>query len=174
MSKIFKIFVLALLPILVFAKNDDYDQVVATIKSEFVKVIDEYKAGNVEQAVATVQNAYFGYFEDIEAGIRINFSQKKAYAMEKQFGEIRKAIKAGEAPEKVQERIDNLNKEIDEILPKISSGHRLVGEYSTDPSAALAEQNFDVSKFAPEWKVVFEKISQNLKDAADSYDADKN
>ena len=47
MSKIFKIFVLALLPILVFAKNDDYDQVVATIKSEFVKVIDEYKAGNV-------------------------------------------------------------------------------------------------------------------------------
>jgi len=87
MSKIFKIFVLALLPILVFANNDDYDQVVATIKSEFVKVIDEYKAGNVEQAVATVQNAYFGYFEDIEAGIRINFSQKKAYAMEKQFGE---------------------------------------------------------------------------------------
>ena len=174
MSKIFKIFVLALLPILVFAKNDDYDQVVATIKSEFVKVIDEYKAGNVEQAVATVQNAYFGYFEDIEAGIRINFSQKKAYAMEKQFGEIRKAIKAGEAPEKVQERIDNLNKEIDEILPKISSGHRLVGEYSNDPNAAVAEQNFDVSKFAPEWKAVFEKISQNLKDAADSYDADKN
>ncbi|MFC2586952.1 MAG: FTR1 family protein, partial [Campylobacter sp.] len=53
-------------------------------------------------------------------------------------------------------------------------GHRLVGEYSNDPNAAVAEQNFDVSKFAPEWKAVFEKISQNLKDAAASYDADKN
>lgn len=161
-----------LLPIWLVAKNDDYEQVAAQIKESLQKVITEYRAGNVEQAVSDTQNAYFGLFEDVEAGIRINLGQKKAYSMEKQFGEIRKAIKAGEAPDDVQKRIDQINSEIAEVLPVILNGHKLVGEYSDTPAQAAAS-GYDTSKFIPEWKVAFANLSADLDKAIASYESDK-
>ncbi len=161
-----------LLPIWLIAKNEDYEQVAAQIKESLQKVITEYRAGNVEQAVSDTQNAYFGLFEDVEAGIRINLGQKKAYSMEKQFGEIRKAIKAGEAPDDVQKRIDQINSEIAEVLPVILKGHRLVGEYSDSPAQAAAT-DYDTSKFIPEWKVAFANLSADLDKAIASYESDK-
>ncbi len=161
-----------LLPIWLMAKNDDYEQVAAQIKESLQKVITEYRAGNVEQAVSDTQNAYFGLFEDVEAGIRINLGQKKAYSMEKQFGEIRKAIKAGEAPDDVQKRIDQINSEIAEVLPVILNGHKLVGEYSDTPAQAAAS-GYDTSKFIPEWKVAFANLSANIDKAIASYESDK-
>ena len=172
MSKFFKFMLIMLLPVWLMARNEDYEQVAAQIKESLQKVMTEYKAGNVEQAVADTQNAYFGLFEDVEAAIRINLGQKKAYAMEKQFGEIRKAIKAGEAPEDVQKRVDKINGEIAEVLPTILTGHRLVGEYSDTPAEA-ANSDFDTSKFIPEWKVVFSNLSANLEKAITSYESDK-
>ena len=83
MNKFFKFMLIMLLPIWLVAKNDDYTQVAAQIKESLQKVITEYRAGNVEQAVSDTQNAYFGLFEDVEAGIRINLGQKKAYSMAK-------------------------------------------------------------------------------------------
>ena len=161
-----------LLPIWLIAKNEDYEQVAAQIKESLQKVITEYRAGNVEQAVSDTQNAYFGLFEDVEAGIRINLGQKKAYSMEKQFGEIRKAIKAGEAPDDVQKRIDQINSEIAEVLPVILKGHRLVGEYSDSPAQAAAT-DYDTSKFVPEWKVAFTNLSADIDKAIASYESDK-
>jgi len=161
-----------LLPIWLIAKNEDYEQVAAQIKESLQKVITEYRAGNVEQAVSDTQNAYFGLFEDVEAGIRINLGQKKAYSMEKQFGEIRKAIKAGEAPDDVQKRIDQINSEIAEVLPVILKGHRLVGEYSDSPAQA-ATTDYDTSKFIPEWKVAFTNLSADIDKAIASYESDK-
>ena len=172
MNKFFKFMLIMLLPIWLVAKNDDYTQVAAQIKESLQKVITEYRAGNVEQAVSDTQNAYFGLFEDVEAGIRINLGQKKAYSMENQFGEIRKAIKAGEAPDDVQKRIDQINSEIAEVLPVILNGHKLVGEYSDSPAQAAAS-GYDTSKFIPEWKVAFENLSATLDKAIASYEGDK-
>ena len=172
MNKFLKFMLIMLLPIWLIAKNDDYTQVAAQIKESLQKVITEYRAGNVEQAVSDTQNAYFGLFEDVEAGIRINLGQKKAYSMEKQFGEIRKAIKAGEAPDDVQKRIDQINSEIAEVLPVILKGHRLVGEYSDSPAQAAAT-DYDTSKFIPEWKVAFTNLSADLDKAIASYESDK-
>ena len=172
MNKFFKFMLIMLLPIWLVAKNEDYEQVAAQIKESLQKVITEYRAGNVEQAVSDTQNAYFGLFEDVEAGIRINLGQKKAYSMEKQFGEIRKAIKAGEAPDDVQKRIDQINSEIAEVLPVILKGHRLVGEYSDSPAQAAAT-DYDTSKFIPEWKVAFANLSADLDKAIASYESDK-
>ncbi|WP_107824283.1 FTR1 family iron permease [Campylobacter concisus] len=172
MNKFLKFILIMLLPIWLVAKNDDYEQVAAQIKESLQKVITEYRAGNVEQAVSDTQNAYFGLFEDVEAGIRINLGQKKAYSMEKQFGEIRKAIKAGEAPDDVQKRIDQINSEIAEVLPVILKGHRLVGEYSDSPAQAAAT-DYDTSKFIPEWKVAFTNLSADLDKAIASYESDK-
>jgi iron permease, FTR1 family len=172
MNKFLKFMLIMLLPIWLIAKNDDYEQVAAQIKESLQKVITEYRAGNVEQAVSDTQNAYFGLFEDVEAGIRINLGQKKAYSMEKQFGEIRKAIKAGEAPDDVQRRIDQINSEIAEVLPVILKGHRLVGEYSDSPAQA-ATTDYDTSKFIPEWKVAFTNLSADIDKAIASYESDK-
>jgi len=172
MNKFLKFMLIMLLPIWLVAKNDDYEQVAAQIKESLQKVITEYRAGNVEQAVSDTQNAYFGLFEDVEAGIRINLGQKKAYSMEKQFGEIRKAIKAGEAPDDVQKRIDQINSEIAEVLPVILKGHRLVGEYSDSPAQAAAT-DYDTSKFVPEWKVAFTNLSADIDKAIASYESDK-
>ena len=172
MSKFFKFMLIMLLPVWLMAKNEDYEQVAAQIKESLQKVITEYRAGNVEQAVADTQNAYFGLFEDVEAAIRINLGQKKAYSMEKQFGEIRKAIKAGEAPDDVQKRVDKINGEIAEVLPTILTGHRLVGEYSDTP-AAPASSELDTSKFIPEWKVAFANLAANLEKAITNYESDK-
>ncbi|QPH85799.1 FTR1 family iron permease [Campylobacter concisus] len=172
MNKFLKFILIMLLPIWLIAKNEDYEQVAAQIKESLQKVITEYRAGNVEQAVSDTQNAYFGLFEDVEAGIRINLGQKKAYSMEKQFGEIRKAIKAGEAPDDVQKRIDQINSEIAEVLPVILNGHKLVGEYSDTPAQAAAS-GYDTSKFIPEWKVAFTNLSADIDKAIVSYESDK-
>lgn len=172
MNKFLKFMLIMLLPIWLIAKNDDYTQVAAQIKESLQKVITEYRAGNVEQAVSDTQNAYFGLFEDVEAGIRINLGQKKAYSMEKQFGEIRKAIKAGEAPDDVQKRIDQINSEIAEVLPVILNGHKLVGEYSDTPAQAAAS-GYDTSKFISEWKVAFTNLSADIDKAIASYESDK-
>lgn len=172
MNKFLKFMLIMLLPIWLIAKNEDYEQVAAQIKESLQKVITEYRAGNVEQAVSDTQNAYFGLFEDVEAGIRINLGQKKAYSMEKQFGEIRKAIKAGEAPDDVQKRIDQINSEIAEVLPVILNGHKLVGEYSDTPAQA-ATTDYDTSKFIPEWKVAFTNLSADIDKAIASYESDK-
>lgn len=167
-----------ILPLFLWAKSDDFSKTTQDIKDALNAVVLEYKAGNIEKAKTDTQNAYFGLFEDIEGAIRINLSAKKAYQMEKQFGEIRKGIKAGLSADDIQKKVDNLSAELDEVLPIILNGHKLVGEYSdgnkpedsTNQSATNTQSNeFDLSSFAIQWRFVFESIKTNLDNAKQSY-----
>ncbi|MCR4941983.1 MAG: FTR1 family iron permease [Campylobacter sp.] len=165
MNKFMKFLLILLIPFCLFADDRDYATVAQDIKKELQKVIAEYKAGDVKQAVKDTQNAYFGHFEYIESGIRINISSKKSFAMEKQFGNIRKAIKAGKDVAEIQAMVDNLNAEIQEVLPIIESGHKLVGEYSDTANVS----DLNTSNFAPQWRQVFDNIQQNFSDAISLY-----
>ncbi|CZE47844.1 FTR1 family iron permease [Campylobacter geochelonis] len=139
MKNIYKIALLFLFPILLFAKTD-YALEAKNIEDTFVKVIEVYKAGDIQKAKELTQTAYFSHFENLEGGIRINLSAKKSYSMEAQFGQIRKAIVAKAPVEEIEAKIANLTKEIDEVLPIIEAGTRLVGEYSDSSSNTLAKQ----------------------------------
>lgn len=128
--KITNIFLLFLFPLWLFGA--DYNAENSAIKDKFFQSLNEYKSGNTERAKELVQEAYFGHFENLEAGIRINLGQKKTYLMEKQFGDIRKAIKSGKDIATVQVLINNLLNQIDEIMPLIENGTKLVAEKSHD------------------------------------------
>ena len=128
--KITNIFLLFLFPLWLFGA--DYNAENSAIKDKFFQSLNEYKSGNTERAKELVQEAYFGHFENLEAGIRINLGQKKTYLMEKQFGDIRKAIKSGKDIDTVQVLINNLLSQIDEIMPLIENGTKLVAEKSHD------------------------------------------
>lgn len=128
--KITNIFLLFLFPLWLFGA--DYNAENLAIKDKFFQSLNEYKSGNTERAKELVQEAYFGHFENLEAGIRINLGQKKTYLMEKQFGDIRKAIKSGKDIDTVQVLINNLLSQIDEIMPLIENGTKLVAEKSHD------------------------------------------
>ncbi|MFR8441356.1 MAG: FTR1 family iron permease, partial [Campylobacter sp.] len=107
-----------------------------------------------------------GHFENLEAGIRINLGQKKSYDMEKQFGDIRKAIKAEKPLNEIQAMIDNLNREIDEVLPAIESGHRLVAEYQDggdgSASAPTSGGNSAASGTTSPWMSVYTEFKTEL------------
>lgn len=73
--KITNIFLLFLFPLWLFGA--DYNAENSAIKDKFFQSLNEYKSGNTERAKELVQEAYFGHFENLEAGIRINLGQKR-------------------------------------------------------------------------------------------------
>ena len=176
--KFFKFAVLALVfPFCMLLAQTDYRAEAATIKEKFAQAIKLYVDGNNSEARKVTQEAYFGHFENLEAGIRINLSQKKSYAMEKQFGDIRKAIKDEKPLAEIQAMIDNLNREIDEVLPVIESGHRLVAEYqdggdgSTQAGAASdSSGNSAASGTTSPWMSVYTEFKTELDNAKAAFD----
>ncbi|MBP3223830.1 MAG: FTR1 family protein [Campylobacter sp.] len=110
----------------------DYQAEAQAIKAKFEQALSAYDSGDSASARKLTQEAYFSHFENLEAGIRINLGQKKSYAMEKQFGNIRKAFKAGTPRGEIEAMIAKLNSEITEILPIIESGHKLVAQYQNE------------------------------------------
>ncbi len=176
--KFFKFAVLALVfPFCMLLAQTDYRAEAATIKEKFAQAIKLYVDGNNSEARKITQEAYFGHFENLEAGIRINLSQKKSYAMEKQFGDIRKAIKDEKPLAEIQAMIDNLNREIDEVLPVIESGHRLVAEYqdggdgSTQVGAASdSSGNSAASGTTSPWMSVYTEFKTELDNAKAAFD----
>ena len=181
--KFFKFAVLALVfPFCMLLAQTDYRAEAATIKEKFAQAIKLYVDGNNSEARKITQEAYFGHFENLEAGIRINLSQKKSYAMEKQFGDIRKAIKDEKPLAEIQAMIDNLNREIDEVLPVIESGHRLVAEYqdggdgSTAPgsdgnsASSGSGENATISGATSPWMSVYTEFKTELDNAKAAFD----
>ena len=79
------------------------------LAENIVRIIDEaethYKAGEAEAAQRSVVEAYFGVFEDrkMEAAMRITIGAKHTRAVEKQFADLRNAIKNGEGASVVHE-----------------------------------------------------------------------
>jgi len=173
--KFFKFAVLALIfPLAMLFADTDYRAEAATIKEKFAQAIKLYVDGNNSEARKITQEAYFGHFENLEAGIRINLSQKKSYDMEKQFGDIRKAIKAEKPLNEIQAMIDNLNREIDEVLPVIESGHRLVAEYQDggdgSTSAPTSGGNSAASGTTSPWMSVYTEFKTELDNAKAAFD----
>ena len=173
--KFFKFAVLALIfPLAMLFADTDYRAEAATIKEKFAQAIKLYVDGNNSEARKITQEAYFGHFENLEAGIRINLSQKKSYDMEKQFGDIRKAIKAEKPVSEIQAMIDNLNREIDEVLPVIESGHRLVAEYQDggdgSTSAPASGGNSAASGTTSPWMSVYTEFKTELDNAKAAFD----
>jgi len=173
--KFFKFAVLALIfPLAMLFADTDYRAEAATIKEKFAQAIKLYVDGNNSEARKITQEAYFGHFENLEAGIRINLGQKKSYDMEKQFGDIRKAIKAEKPLNEIQAMIDNLNREIDEVLPAIESGHRLVAEYQDggdgSTSALTSGGNSAASGTTSPWMSVYTEFKTELDNAKAAFD----
>jgi len=173
--KFFKFVVLALIfPLAMLFADTDYRAEAATIKEKFAQAIKLYVDGNNSEARKITQEAYFGHFENLEAGIRINLGQKKSYDMEKQFGDIRKAIKAEKPLNEIQAMIDNLNREIDEVLPAIESGHRLVAEYQDggdgSTSAPASGGNSAASGTTSPWMSVYTEFKAELDNAKAAFD----
>ena len=173
--KFFKFAVLALIfPLATLFADTDYRAEAATIKEKFAQAIKLYVDGNNSEARKITQEAYFGHFENLEAGIRINLGQKKSYDMEKQFGDIRKAIKAEKPLNEIQAMIDNLNREIDEVLPAIESGHRLVAEYQDggdgSTSAPTSGGNSAASGTTSPWMSVYTEFKTELDNAKAAFD----
>ncbi len=173
--KFFKFAVLALIfPLAMLFADTDYRAEAATIKEKFAQAIKLYVDGNNSEARKITQEAYFGHFENLEAGIRINLGQKKSYDMEKQFGDIRKAIKAEKPLNEIQAMIDNLNREIDEVLPAIESGHRLVAEYQDggdgSTSTPTSGGNSAASGTTSPWMSVYTEFKTELDNAKAAFD----
>jgi len=173
--KFFKFAVLALIfPLTMLFADTDYRAEAAAIKEKFAQAVKFYVDGNNSEARKITQEAYFGHFENLEAGIRINLSQKKSYDMEKQFGDIRKAIKAEKPLNEIQAMIDNLNREIDEVLPVIESGHRLVAEYQDggdgSTSAPASGGNSAASGTTSPWMSVYTEFKAELDNAKAAFD----
>ena len=173
--KFFKFAILALIfPFCMLLAQTDYRAEAAAIKEKFAQAVKFYVDGNNSEARKITQEAYFGHFENLEAGIRINLSQKKSYDMEKQFGDIRKAIKAEKPLNEIQAMIDNLNREIDEVLPVIESGHRLVAEYQDggdgSTSAPASGGNSAASGTTSPWMSVYTEFKTELDNAKAAFD----
>ena len=173
--KFFKFAILALIfPFCMLLAQTDYRAEAAAIKEKFAQAVKFYVDGNNSEARKITQEAYFGHFENLEAGIRINLSQKKSYDMEKQFGDIRKAIKAEKPLNEIQAMIDNLNREIDEVLPVIESGHRLVAEYQDggdgSTSAPASGENSAASGTTSPWMSVYTEFKTELDNAKAAFD----
>ena len=176
MRSLIKILLIFSIPLLLSAADSDYAKTVQNIKDAFVDIVQIYKDGlvnndeaRINEAKSATQNAYFQHFENVEAGIRINLGQKKAYAMEAKFGKIRKAIIAKKPVADIEAIMVELNKELDEVLPIISSGHKLVGEYSdkSENQSQDIEQNLSdtsnnkiefTTNIEPHWQVVYNQI----------------
>lgn len=173
--KFFKFAILALIfPFCMLLAQTDYRAEAAAIKEKFAQAVKFYVDGNNSEARKITQEAYFGHFENLEAGIRINLGQKKSYDMEKQFGDIRKAIKAEKPLNEIQAMIDNLNREIDEVLPAIESGHRLVAEYQDggdgSTSAPTSGGNSAASGTTSPWMSVYTEFKTELDNAKAAFD----
>ena len=183
MNKFLKFILALFIPFMLNAADSDYDSEIQSIKDSFVSIIQQYKEGKIDEAKTATQNAYFGHFENIEAAIRVNLGQKKAYSMESKFGKIRKAIIAKKPVEEIQAIMDELNKEMDEVLPIINTGHKLVGEYSDPKNADVSKTSSEASAASqttaqpassgaiePHWQVVYNDIKTALEAAVTAYE----
>lgn len=183
MNKFLKFILALFIPFMLNAVDSDYDSEIQSIKDSFVSIIQQYKDGKIDEAKTATQNAYFGHFENIEAAIRVNFTREKAYSMESKFGKIRKAIIAKKPVEEIQAIMDELSKEMDEVLPIINTGHKLVGEYSDPKNADVSETSSEAPvasqttaqpaggmAIEPHWQVVYNDIKTALEAAVTAYE----
>ena len=141
--------------------QDNYQQWVNDITSRLDKTAQLVQQGNTDDARTEVQMAYFEVFENLEGPIRINFSAQKSYQMEATFGEIRKMIGEGSSQQEIQAKIDQLKKELQEVLPSLIEGHQL----NADGQHGV----YDNQEIAPYWQQSFKTIDDLLAQGLEAY-----
>ena len=141
--------------------QDNYQQWVNDITSRLDKTAQLVQQGNTDDARTEVQMAYFEVFENLEGPIRINFSAQKSYQMEATFGEIRKMIGEGSSQQEIQAKIDQLKKELQEVLPSLIKGHQL----NADGQHGV----YDNQEIAPYWQQSFKTIDDLLAQGLEAY-----
>ena len=141
--------------------QDNYQQWVNDITSRLDKTAQLVQQGNTDDARTEVQMAYFEVFENLEGPIRINFSAQKSYQMEATFGEIRKMIGEGSLQQEIQAKIDQLKKELQEVLPSLIEGHQL----NADGQHGV----YDNQEITPYWQQSFKTIDDLLAQGLEAY-----
>ncbi len=140
---------------------DDYQRWITDIKGRLDSTGQLYQQQQTSAARREVQMAYFEVFENLEGPIRINFSAQKSYQMEAAFGEIRRMMGEGKPHEQVQASIDGLKKDLDEVQPVLTAGHKLV--------AAAQHGAYDNQDIAVYWQQSFKTIDDALAQAVALY-----
>ncbi|GAB4355776.1 MAG: hypothetical protein Kow006_22430 [Gammaproteobacteria bacterium] len=84
--------------------------VAGEIESTLGQALARYRDHDSNAAKRLITKAYFGLFEGrkMEAAMRMEQGARHTFKVERRFGELRKAIKRGEAPGQLSERIDEL------------------------------------------------------------------
>lgn len=166
--KTLKLFFLSILlvPFALFANSaPDYAGMMARIDQTFAQSLAQYEKGDPEEAKLTAQSAYFEIFENLEGPIRINVSAKKSAAMEAQFVTIRKLIAQGVPTQEVKAAMDKLSSEMQEVLPKLQQGKRIVAEKGDDTPVQSNEPSMDIR-----WKTLYEHIHTKYMNALNAFE----
>ncbi len=127
--KFFSIFVLGIALNLAFGAEKDFEGDVKNIREMLDKSVVEYKSGDNLAAKKLAEDAYFRHFENIEGHIGRNMG-KKAFLMERKFTNLRKLYQNKADLERIEALIAGLYFDIDEVIPVLKGGVRLVAEVS--------------------------------------------
>lgn len=150
-------------------EKPDYRRMIERIEEMLTAGAADYRAGNVEAAKANVQNSYFQVFEALEGPIRINISARRAYALEREFGAIRKLMTQGAPSQEVEQRIAAHVKDLDTVIPVLEQGAVLVATKTaslpSDQAPAAAPAGVE-----PAWRDVVARIEADLAAAAAAHD----
>ena len=112
-----------------FCNAKDFEADAKIIREMLDKSVATYKSGDNLSAKKLAEDAYFQHFENIEGHIGRNMG-KKAYLMERKFTNLRKLYQNKADLERIEALIAGLYFDMDEVLPILKGGIRLVAEAS--------------------------------------------
>ena len=112
-----------------FGNAKDFEADAKIIREMLDKSVATYKSGDNLSAKKLAEDAYFQHFENIEGHIGRNMG-KKAYLMERKFTNLRKLYQNKADLERIEALIAGLYFDMDEVLPILKGGIRLVAEVS--------------------------------------------
>lgn len=124
---------------LICVNAKDFEADAKIIREMLDKSVETYKSGDNLSAKKLAEDAYFQHFENIEGHIGRNMG-KKAYLMERKFTNLRKLYQNKADLERIEALIAGLYFDMEEVLPILKGGIRLVAEASdTNYDKAKAE-----------------------------------
>lgn len=125
--------------VIICVNAKDFEADAKIIREMLDKSVETYKSGDNLSAKKLAEDAYFQHFENIEGHIGRNMG-KKAYLMERKFTNLRKLYQNKADLERIEALIAGLYFDMEEVLPVLKGGIRLVAEASdTNYDKAKAE-----------------------------------
>src|SRR3972149_2975972 len=105
----------------VFAGEKIWTDVVHEIESVLNRGVDAYAEGRIDNAKASVSEAYFNGFEGsgMETAVGLYISTGRKSELESMFGEIRKAMAANAPPDDVKKKIGLLARALENDAKKL-------------------------------------------------------